>query len=232
MWPQRCTAPLGIEKNAPPYRKRRTSSEQSAKGPGGDFTRAKRESVARRALRQSKAGKPPRPATSPEQSGKARARRLLQSKARKPTAPVGLRQSKARKATTPLGLCQSKAAKRRPATFPEQSAKARHRTLPEQSGKVWPAGPFRRAKRRSARGRLSQSKARKPGTPLSQSKAEKCGPRARPAAFAKQSAKGGGGRFRTGKCESFPGPRRAWFGRLHIKQKGPPGLSHTTQKRR
>ena len=200
--------------------RRATSPEQSGKvWPGGRFARAKRKS-------------PPRPATFQEQSGKARARRLLQSKARKPTAPVGLRQSKVRKPTTPLGLRQSKAEKRRPAAFPEQSAKARHRTSPEQSGKVWPAGPFRRAKRRSAGGRLSQSKARKPGTPLSQSKAEKCGPRARPAAFAKQSAKGGGGRFRTGKCESFPGPRRARFGRLPIKQKGPPGLSQTTQKRR
>ena len=145
--PRDAQPPSRIENDAPPYRKRRTSSEQSAKGPGGRLRQSKAGKCGPAALRQSKAAKPPRPATSPEQSGKARARRLLQSKARKPTAPVGLRQSKARKPTAPLGLRQSKAEKRRPATFPEQSAKVwLAGASPEQSGKA-------RARR------LSQSKA-------------------------------------------------------------------------
>ena len=62
-----------------------------------DFARAKQESVARRA--------------SPKQSGKARARRLSQSKAQKPA--TALSQSKAEKCGPRAG----------PETFPEQSAK-------------------------------------------------------------------------------------------------------------
>ena len=112
-----------------------------------DFSRAKRRSAARR-LSQSKAekrrpvafpeqsGKVWPAGASPEQSGKARARRLSQSKARKPAT----------------GLSQSKAEKRRPRarpeTFAEQSAKpggGRFRAGKCESGSGPPPGPPSRA---------------------------------------------------------------------------------------
>ena len=140
----------------PAYRKRHETVSQTTHFPRAkrksrpcrwDFARAKRRSAARR-LSQSKAEKR-RPATfpeqsgkvwpagaSPEQSGKARARRLSQSKARKPAT----------------GLSQSKAEKRRPRarpeTFAEQSAKpggGRFRAGKCESGSGPPPGPPSRA---------------------------------------------------------------------------------------
>ena len=188
--------PSLIENDAPPYRKRRTSSEQSAKGPGGRLHQSKARK-GRRALRQSKAGKPP--------------------------APGDFARAKRESAGPPTSSEQSAKADRARRTSPEQSAKADHTagTSPEQSGEASP-GDFPRAKRESPPQDFARAKRESVARrALSQSKAEK----RRRATFPEQSAKARHTAFAEQSGEVWP-PRPPGGFRKAKRERGRRALSH------
>ena len=189
---------VAAEMHSPPgYRKRRTSSEQSAKGPGGR-------------LHQSKAGKCGLPGASPEQSGKA-------------PAPGDFPRAKRESAGPPTSSKQSTKANRARRTSPEQSAKGDHTTgtSPEQSGEASP-GDFPRAKRESPPQDFARAKRESVARrALSQSKAEK-----RPrATFPEQSAKARHTAFAEQSGEVWP-PRPPGGFRKAKRERGRRALSH------